>query len=136
MLRSTFDFNFDNVLSHAIDNGIKLSIEFIINHIESQAFDRNNYDIIMMNLEKLLDNNYGNYLRSFLNDTESSTTNIRIILEDERLDPNQSMTSVDYMEYDHNSLEGIDQVIKKFTDTVQKDKEAHKGGKKRSTFKV
>lgn len=32
-LRSTFDFNFDNVLSHAIDNGIKLSIEFIINHI-------------------------------------------------------------------------------------------------------
>lgn len=54
-LYSTFDFNFDNVLSHAIDNGIKLSIEFIMNHIQSQGFDRFNYDIIMMNLEKLLD---------------------------------------------------------------------------------
>ena len=70
----------------------------------------------MMNIEKLLNNNYGNYLRPFLIDTDSSTTNIRIVLEDERLDPNQSINCVDYMDYDHNSLEGNDQVIKRFTE--------------------
>ena len=75
----------------------------------------------MMNMEKLLNKNYGNYLRTFLSDTDSSTTNIRIVIEDERLDPNQSMTNVDYINYDHNSLDD-DQVVKKFMNSVQGDR--------------
>ena len=72
-----------------------------------------------------MNKNYGNYLRTFLADTDSSTTNMRIVIEDERLDPNQCMTNVDYINYDHNSL-ADDQVVKRFMKSIQDDKEAHK----------
>lgn len=104
-------------------------------HIASQAFDRANYDIVMMNIEKLLNRNNGNYLRSFLNDVETGTTNLRILIEDERLDPNQAMQKVEYMDYDHESVEGKDQLVNRFTDLVKEDRDAHKG-QRRQTFKV
>lgn len=89
-----------------------------MNHISSQSFDRSNYDVVMMNVEKLLNKNYGNYLRPFLTDVDSSTTNIRIVLEDGRLDPNQAMESVEYLNVDHKSIGGKDQVINKFTELI------------------
>lgn len=54
-----------------------------------------NYNLIIMNFEEIIARQKGAYLQPFLDDDHQGTT-LRIILEDERLDPNQFSTAIDY----------------------------------------
>ena len=84
-----------------------------------------NYNMIMMNLQGLLDREFGNNLSIFLED-ENPTSNFSIKLDDDRLDPNQFFTGVNYFKYDHTSKkQGIDQIVHKFKDFTKSSK---KGG--------
>lgn len=49
----------------------------------------------------------GNCLRQFLDD-QGSSTNIRIVADDERLDPNQFKTAMDFFAFDHDPAKGFD----------------------------
>lgn len=62
----TMDFNFMNVLSHALENKSILSTEMIFDHMDEASFSMNNYFVIMMSFKEILDANYGQYLAKYL----------------------------------------------------------------------
>lgn len=70
----SMDFNFMNVLLHALENESSLSLQYIFDHIDSQPFSDWNYFVIMFGFEKILEINMGGALTMFLNDDLSSTT--------------------------------------------------------------
>ena len=74
-LHNTTDFNFKNVLSYALDNSSKKSIEVIFAYVYSQPIAKCNYDFIMGNLKDILRLNSGLNLGPFLyqNDLKSVT---------------------------------------------------------------
>ena len=86
-LINTMDFNFMNVLSHALSKDTRLAIEYIFGHMNQQAHSMDNYNLIIMNIEEMIARNMGGYLQKFLEDDHQGTT-LRIVLDDERLDPN------------------------------------------------
>lgn len=70
----TMDFNFQNVLTHALNNDSALSVDLIMNHIYSQKGGSMNYFAIMLNFESIINNQHGNCLDRFFRDDENSTT--------------------------------------------------------------
>jgi hypothetical protein len=56
-LFDTMDFNFMDVLSHAIENNSRLAVEYIFGYLDGQAFCEANYKLIIKNMEDLLDKN-------------------------------------------------------------------------------
>lgn len=121
MLINSMDFNFMSILSHALWNGTRLSAELILAYVDNQKCMTSNYDLIMQNYEKLLDSNMGNCLGQFLDD-QSSSTNIRIVADDERLDPNQFKTTVDFFIFDHHPEKGNDQIVHRFNSLIREEK--------------
>ena len=83
----SMDFNFMNVLLHTLENDASLSAQYIFEHVDSQPFSDRNYFLIMLGFEKIIEREMGGLLTMFLNDDMSSTT-MRIMVEDQRLDPN------------------------------------------------
>jgi hypothetical protein len=68
------DFNFMNVVLHSVEHEASLSVQYIFDHIDSQAFSDRNYFVVMLSLEKILEVGMGRLLSKFLDDDMSSTT--------------------------------------------------------------
>lgn len=117
------DFNFMSVLSHAVHEDLWLATELIFEYLDEQAGpDMLNYNLIMQNVQGILDRNFGMNLCKFMED-ESFTSNFSIKLDDDRLDPNQFFTKVDYYKYDHTSKrQGTDQIVQMFKDVIKSQK--------------
>jgi hypothetical protein len=76
----------------------------------------------------------GNCLGQFLDD-QSSSTNIRIVADDERLDPNQFKTAVDFFIFDHHPDKGSDQIVHRFNSLIREE-EADEEEPDNTSFKV
>lgn len=76
----------------------------------------------------------GNCLGQFLED-QSPGTNIRIVTDDERLDPNQFKTTVDFFKFDHHSAKGNDQIVNRFHSLIREE-EAAEEQPSNTSFKV
>lgn len=61
-LINTMDFNFMDVLTHALSNDARLVIEYLISYMDEQPTSMDNYNVIIMNLEKMIATNRGGYL--------------------------------------------------------------------------
>lgn len=116
-LINTLDFNFQGVLAHATMNKTRLAIEYIFNHINEQPATRDNYNLIVMNLEALLDNNYGIYLDAFLDESSSCTTFSRKCVGG-MLNPNQSFEAIDYLICDYAVSDSQDQIVNRFKEII------------------
>ena len=81
-----------------------------------------NYNLIIMNLEEMIKENKGINLLKFLDDDHHGTT-LRIVIDDERLDPNQFTTGMDYFKYDHDDLQGMGQVVNRFKSIIKEKSE-------------
>ena len=132
-LINTMDFNFMDVLSHALSSDARLVIEYLFGYMDEQSFSMDNYNLIVMNLEELVAQSRGGYLEKFLDDAHQGTT-LRILFDDENLDPNQFTTAVDYFKYDHGSLKGTGQVVQRFKEIIKGDKSADEASSE--SFKV
>ena len=93
-----------------------------------------NYNLIVMNLENMIKSNKGSYLVKFLDDDHHGTK-LRIVYDNENLDPNQYTTFVDYFKYDHETTKGLEQIVDRFKKTT-KEKKSDGGVRSSESFKV
>ena len=121
-LINTMDFNFMDVLSHALHQDARLVIEYLFSFMDDQPQSMDNYNLIIMNLEELLHKSRGAYLAKFLDDDHQGTT-FRIVIDDESLDPNQHVTTLEYFQYDHSNIKGMGQIVDRFKQAIRDKKD-------------
>lgn len=100
MLNNTMDFNMMSIIDHSIQMDLRMATKMIFAYLDEQPANGLNYFLTMKSLENILDNGQGDCLCFFL-ENDYPTTTLSAVMNDDRLDANQSETYVDYFNFDH-----------------------------------